>query len=183
MGCFTSEHEAETPGDWNAMAEPHNTPVPGSTPRATSPVHGVVPHHHHHHHPPPPSPPEPSSHPSARSSTRPLILHLGEPILSSITNPNSNASPYQELTAGYQVLHPPAQDRQRARLLQALRDRTWGDFVAVIRPSRDASGDGEMGDWDAELVDSLPASVRVVASAAPGGEGVDVRRLKERGTL
>ncbi|UNI19491.1 hypothetical protein JDV02_005673 [Purpureocillium takamizusanense] len=180
------------------MAEPHNTPVPGSTPRATSPVHGAgaggnfVPQHQLHPNAPPPPLASPSQ-PTTYASARPRVLYLGDPVNSSA------AASYQELAARYDVIihhfHQPQpaaaiedgqqqqqqqQQQQRARLVQALRDRTWGDLAAVVRPSASSCGF-----WDAELVDLLPASVRVVASADDGAEerADGRRRLRERGIV
>lgn len=39
-----------------------------------------------------------------------------------------------------------------------------------------------MGDWDAELIDLLPDSVRVFASAGAGFDWADVKLLGEKGT-
>ncbi|KAJ6440142.1 D-mandelate dehydrogenase [Purpureocillium lavendulum] len=162
------------------MAEPHNTPVPGSTPRATSPVYGLPRHQHQHNHdqqhdqhsqhdhapPLPPSAPSQAS-PSQPSAPgpRPRVLHLGDV-------PRFARGTFDELSARYDVVRPSAEERQRTRFVHALRDGTWGDFVAVSRPGRDTGG--EMGDWDAEMVDLLPRSVRVFASAAAAAAGVVV---------
>ena len=143
------------------MAEPHNTPVPGSTPRATSPVgfqHAQG---------------QAAARPSA-PATKTCVLHLGDPI-------RFNPETYNALGARYEVIRPSASDRQRPQFAQALRERKWGDFAAVFRPFW-ATG-GEMGDWDAELVDLLPPSVKVFASAGAGFDWVDTKRMGERGRV
>lgn len=40
-----------------------------------------------------------------------------------------------------------------------------------------------MGNWDTELIDLLPGSVRIMASAGAGYDWVDVESLAKRGEL
>ncbi|KAK7993978.1 hypothetical protein PG989_007359 [Apiospora arundinis] len=88
---------------------------------------------------------------------------------------------YAALSASFTVIRPPAAERSRPQFLQALRERRWGDFDAVLRPFWGTGG--EMGRWDAELVELLPASLRVFASAGAGFDWADVELLGERGIV
>lgn len=63
--------------------------------------------------------------------------------------------------------------------MQALKEKRWGEFSAIFRPFWGTGG--EMGHWDKELVDLLPESVRVFASAGTGFDWADVKLLGERG--
>ncbi|KAK8001043.1 hypothetical protein PG991_013265 [Apiospora marii] len=181
------------------MAEPANTPMPPSTPisatpRSASPAHPAPPLP-----PPGPLPPVPAftvsspplpathhrSHHSASSSVdsstttagatkKPVVLHIGDPI-------QYNPQTYAALSASFTVIRPPAAERARPQFLDALRDRRWGDFDAVLRPFWGTGG--EMGRWDRELVSLLPESVRVFASAGAGFDWADVELLGERGIV
>lgn len=144
------------------MAEPHNTPVPGSTPRATSPV-GLVQH----------ARPDQAASRPCPPAAKPRVLHLGDPI-------RFNPETYEALRAQCEVVRPSAPERQRPQFVEALRERRWGDFDAIFRPFWGTGG--EMGDWDAELIDLLPPGVRVFAGAGAGFDWVDTERMGERGT-
>lgn len=153
------------------MAEPTNTPyppstpVPASTPRSSSPA-----------------PPVPSLSPNATTTTIPMrtcatiappvVLHIGDPI-------KYNPSTYAEFSSAFEVIRPSAVERERGAFIQALKDRKWGDFSAIFRPFWGTGG--EMGRWDAELIDLLPDSVRVFASAGAGFDWADTKLLGEKG--
>lgn len=145
------------------MAEPANTPVPASTPRATSPA-------------PPPNAPIVPLLPSWSTANRPAarsrVLHLGDPVR---YNPGTFAS----FSAQYEIVRPSAAERQRPEFIRALGERRWGDFEAIFRPFWGTGG--EMGNWDAELVDLLPPGVRVFASAGAGFDWADTELLGKRG--
>jgi len=81
----------------------------------------------------------------------------------------------------FEVVRPKAEERERREFIAALRDRRWGDFSAIFRPFWGTGG--EMGDWDAELINLLPDSVRVFASAGAGFDWADVKLLGEKGRL
>lgn len=159
------------------MAEPYNTPIPGSTPRSGSPVSHPV-------HPLPLSLPlgHPNPHPHANdasttastTASKPRILHLGDPI-------RFSKATHDLLSLNYDIIRPPTPERQRRAFTQALQNQKWGDFEAIFRPSCH-SGD-EMDDWDDELIGLLPPSVKVFASAGAGFDGVNTRLLGERGII
>lgn len=110
----------------------------------------------------------------AFKDNRPVVLHLGDPIL-------YNTDIYAQLESNFTVIRPSVEERQRPAFLAALRDKTWGDFSAVFRPWW-ATG-GEMGRWDQELIPLLPKSLRVFASAGAGFDWADVDVLAEHGIL
>ncbi|RYO86976.1 hypothetical protein DL763_006523 [Monosporascus cannonballus] len=105
---------------------------------------------------------------------KPVVLHIGDPI-------RYNPATYAEFATRFNVVRPPAEQRQRAGFTRALRERRWGDFAAVYRPFWGSGG--EMGTWDAELVALLPDSMRVFASAGAGFDWADVKLLGERGII
>ncbi|PSR73946.1 putative D-mandelate dehydrogenase [Coniella lustricola] len=107
-------------------------------------------------------------------SSKPTILHLGGPI-------QYNTGLYSTLTTHFTILQPGPDLLARGPFLAALQSHAWGSFAAIMRPWW-ATG-GEMGAWDAELIDQLPASCRVFASAGAGYDWVDVARLAQRGIL
>ncbi|KPM40806.1 hypothetical protein AK830_g5767 [Neonectria ditissima] len=148
------------------MAEPTNTPVPGSTPRATSPA------------PPVPLFSQPGSPFSptklTMASLKPRVLHIGDPI-------KYNPDTYDRFSAQFNVIRPSAEERQRPEFIQALKERRWGKFHAIFRPFWGTGG--EMGNWDAELVDLLPESVKVFASAGAGFDWADTKLLGARGII
>ncbi|GAB1314676.1 D-mandelate dehydrogenase [Madurella fahalii] len=158
------------------MAEPTNTPmpastpVPASTPRSTSPA-----------------PPIPSLTPNATTLTiplqtspsaavlkRPIVLHIGDPI-------KYNPRTYAEFSEAFEVIRPSTAERERTEFVRALKERRWGDFSAIFRPFWGTGG--EMGRWDAELIDLLPDSVKVFASAGAGFDWADTKLLGEKGII
>lgn len=93
------------------------------------------------------------------SSTKPVVLHLGDDI-------EFNPDIYKQLAESFTVIQPSLADRQRDAWLKNLRDRKWGDFQAVFRPFWNSGL--EMGRWDAEMIPLLPKSLKVFASAGAG---------------
>ncbi|KAK3941021.1 D-isomer specific 2-hydroxyacid dehydrogenase [Diplogelasinospora grovesii] len=161
------------------MAEPTNTPmppstpVPASTPRSESPAPpatsltpngttAVMPMRF----PPPPE--------GEGGAKRPIVLHIGDPTK---YNPETHA----EFSEMFEVIRPSAAERERSEFIKALKERRWGDFTAIFRPFWGTGG--EMGRWDAELVDLLPDTVRVFASAGAGFDWADTKLLGERGII
>ncbi|KAH7145884.1 hypothetical protein B0J13DRAFT_584867 [Dactylonectria estremocensis] len=151
------------------MAEPYNTPVPGSTPRATSPAPPVPLFSH------PGSPLSPAKLKLAMAApAKPRVLHIGDPI-------KYNPDTYERFSAQFDVVRPSTEERQRPEFVKALQEKRWGDFQAIFRPFWGTGG--EMGNWDAELVDLLPESVKVFASAGAGFDWADTKLLAERGII
>ncbi|KAG5755147.1 hypothetical protein H9Q70_002276 [Fusarium xylarioides] len=145
------------------MAEPTNTPVPASTPRATSPA---------------PQLPFISqgslSIRSSMTSSKPRVLHIGDPI-------KYNPETYLRFSIQCEVIRPPIEERQRPEFIKALKEKRWGDFDAIFRPFWGTGG--EMGKWDHELISLLPQSVKVFASAGAGFDWADTKLLGERGVI
>ncbi|KAH7318137.1 D-isomer specific 2-hydroxyacid dehydrogenase [Stachybotrys elegans] len=150
------------------MAEPTNTPVPGSTPRSTSPVH---PQHttaallsplraftlENNNHPP-----------------KLRVLHIGDDVC-------YNLHTYAQFASQFDIVQPSPRERSRPEFARALADRRWGDFHAVFRPFWGSGG--EMGRWDRELIDLLPQSVRLFACAGSGFDWADTQYMAQRGIL
>lgn len=109
---------------------------------------------------------------SNTSSEPRVVLHLGDPI-------RYNPDTYAALSSQFRVIRPSTAERQRPQFKQALAEGRWGDFEAIFRPFWKSGG--EMGAWDAELIDLLPPRVKVFASAGAGFDWVDTKRLGERG--
>lgn len=103
---------------------------------------------------------------------KPIILHLGDPI-------QYNHDIYDRLKSQFDIVNPPVAERHRAAFLRNLRDQKWGDFQAIMRPFWNTGG--EMGRWDRELIEQLPKSVKVSASAGAGFDWVDTDILAESG--
>lgn len=104
-------------------------------------------------------------------ASKPIILHIGEPI-------KYNHTFYdEEFSKRFEVRHN--EDLDRASFMQALRDKKYGDFSAIFRPHFQTGG--EMGQWDEELIALLPPSVRIFASAGAGYNWADVDALGRRG--
>lgn len=112
--------------------------------------------------------------PHSMTSFKPIILHLGDPI-------EYNHDIYARLRSQFHIINPPLNERHRAAFVRNLRDRKWGDFQAIMRPFWNTGG--EMGRWDRELIDLLPKSVQVSASAGAGFDWVDTDTLAESGEL
>lgn len=144
------------------MAEPENTPIPASTPRAATPEPLLVSS----------SPLSPTRLSALRPKAR--VLHIGDPIK---YNPNT----YAVFSTQFDVVRPLTEERERSVFIEALRERKWGDFDAIFRPFWGTGG--EMGQWDAELIDLLPGSVKVFASAGAGFDWADTKLLGEKGRV
>jgi hypothetical protein len=92
-----------------------------------------------------------------------------------------NPDTYLSLVTQCEVIRPSAAERERAEFTKALRERRWGDFHAIFRPFWGSGG--EMGLWDKEMIDLLPPSVKVFASAGAGFDWADTKLLGQRGEL
>ena len=104
--------------------------------------------------------------------TRPTVLHLGGPI-------EHNHRLHERLRSQFDIRNPELADLERPAFIHHLKERTWGDFDAIMRPFWNTGG--EMGKWDRELIELLPGSVKVYASAGAGYEWVDAGCLAEHG--
>ncbi|KAI5860603.1 hypothetical protein GGS23DRAFT_613877 [Durotheca rogersii] len=111
---------------------------------------------------------------SSADKKKPVVLHIGDAI-------KHNPEIYRRLESEFTIIRPAAGERQREPFLQALRDRKWGDFDAVLRPFWNTGG--EMGRWDAELIPLLPESLKIYASAGAGYDWADVDIMAEHGII
>lgn len=111
---------------------------------------------------------------SAGPNAKPTILHLGDAIY-------LNPKIYTRLLDQFNIINPPLSELSRPNFLRHLREKTWGNFSAIIRPFWNTGG--EMGRWDRELVELLPESVKVYASAGAGFDWIDTACLAEYGEL
>lgn len=107
-------------------------------------------------------------------ASKPSILHLGQ-------EPKWHKDLYKKLETHYNIIRPSDEERERPAFLKALKEKRWGDFVAIMRPFWNTGG--EMGRWDKEMIPLLPSSVKVYASAGAGFDWVDTDILAERGKL
>ena len=152
------------------MAEPTNTPMPPSTPLASTTPRSSS--------PTPPLPILTTAHFSgltttdAPGSSRPRVLHIGDPC-------KYNPETYSAFSAQCDIVRPSTPERERSEFARALTERRWGDFDAIFRPFWGTGG--EMGKWDEELIALLPPSVKVFASAGAGFDWADTKALGERG--
>jgi hypothetical protein len=110
--------------------------------------------------------------PGDAAAKRPIVLHIGDPI-------QYNPATYAEFSQVFEVIRPSTAERDRSEFIRALKERRWGDFSAIFRPFWGTGG--EMGQWDAELVDLLPDTVKVFASAGAGFDWADTKLMGERG--
>lgn len=109
---------------------------------------------------------------ATNGDTKPIILHLGEPI-------SYNTTLLARLQSQFNIERPPLSSLKRTEFIKHLKDKTWGDFSAIMRPFWNTGG--EMGRWDRELIELLPRSMQVMASAGAGFDWVDVDVLGEYG--
>ncbi|KAF3003206.1 hypothetical protein E8E13_009700 [Curvularia kusanoi] len=109
---------------------------------------------------------------SSSISSKPTILHLGADV-------RWNHDLYTKLCQKFNIIRTYSADRETFK--RALKDGTWGDFVCMYRPFWNTGG--EMGNWDAELIDLLPRSCKLFASAGAGFDWVDTRALASRGII
>ncbi|KAF5008359.1 hypothetical protein FDECE_5402 [Fusarium decemcellulare] len=104
------------------------------------------------------------------TSKKPIVLRLGEDI-------KYNHKFFADVfTERFQVVANEEPDR--ASFIKALKEKKYGDFSAIFRPHFQTGG--EMGQWDDELIDLLPPSVRIFASAGAGFNWADVDALGRR---
>lgn len=90
-----------------------------------------------------------------------------------------NPEIFARLQTKFNIIQPPAQDLSRAAFISNLKNRTWGDFSAIMKPFW--SSGSQMHPWDRELIDLLPSSMKVMSGAGAGYDWVDDGALAERG--
>lgn len=100
------------------------------------------------------------------------MLHIGDPI-------KYNFETYASFSTCCEIIRPSTPERARPEFIKALKEERWGDFDAIFRPFWGTGG--EMGQWDAELIQLLPPSVKVFASAGAGFDWADTKLLGSRG--
>ena len=109
---------------------------------------------------------------STSSPAKPSILHLGDEI-------TYNPDIFARLVSQFDIIHPHPSDLARQTFRHHLREHTWGNFSAIMKPFWSTGGD--MHPWDEELIDLLPSSMKVMAGAGAGFDWVDVNALARRG--
>ncbi|KAF2875848.1 D-mandelate dehydrogenase-like protein [Massariosphaeria phaeospora] len=110
--------------------------------------------------------------PASSAQEKPTVLHLGDDI-------RWNHDLYKELGNRFRIERSYTLGRDEFK--KALRERRWGDFVAMYRPFWNTGG--EMGNWDLELISLLPKSCKIYASAGAGFDWVDTKTMAEHGII
>ncbi|KAH4000880.1 hypothetical protein HBI13_009100 [Parastagonospora nodorum] len=118
------------------------------------------------------TPPSQDAGSLSSDSSKPTILHLGDDI-------RWNHELYATLQAKFNIIR--TYSMGRADFKAALKEKKWGDFVAMYRPFWNTGG--EMGNWDEELIALLPSSLKIFASAGAGFDWVNTSALAARGII
>ena len=105
--------------------------------------------------------------------TQLTILHLGDPI-------QYDHALFSHLNSHFHIVRPEPSCLTRPEFIRHLKDKTWGNFSAIMRPYWNTGN--EMRPWDRELIELLPHSMKVMASAGAGFDWVQVDVLAEYGT-
>ena len=105
--------------------------------------------------------------------SKPTILHLGAEI-------HYNPLIGQRIASKFNIIRPTPTDLLRDTFIHRLETKEWGDFDAIMKPFWRTGSD--MHPWDAELIQHLPGSMKVMAAAGAGFDWVDAAKLAERGT-
>ena len=92
---------------------------------------------------------------------KPVVLQLGDDI-------RWNHELYAKFNEHFEIKR--SHSMSRPEFIQALKERTFGDFFAMYRPFWNTGG--EMGNWDEDLISLLPGSCKVFASAGAGFDWV-----------
>ncbi|KAL3264661.1 hypothetical protein ABHI18_000497 [Aspergillus niger] len=103
--------------------------------------------------------------------TKPIILHLGDPIA---YNHDLYNGP---LSTRFTIIRDTSPTRDA--FIEALQTNKYGPFVAIFRPQ--FSSGTTMSPWDADLVSLLPPSVKIFASAGAGYNDISIPSLTARG--
>ncbi|KAJ5291175.1 hypothetical protein N7478_000426 [Penicillium angulare] len=103
---------------------------------------------------------------------KPVVLHLGDDI-------RWNHELYSKFQDQFEIKR--SFSMSRPEFIRALKERQFGDFVAMYRPFWNTGG--EMGNWDEELIALLPDSCKVFASAGAGFDWVNIGALAKKGVV
>ncbi|KAJ5724918.1 D-isomer specific 2-hydroxyacid dehydrogenase NAD-binding [Penicillium malachiteum] len=103
---------------------------------------------------------------------KPVVLQLGDDI-------RWNHELYAKFNEHFEIKR--SYSMSRPEFIRALKERQFGDFVAMYRPFWNTGG--EMGNWDEELISLLPASCKIYASAGAGFDWVDTVALAKKGVI
>ncbi|KAI0397311.1 D-isomer specific 2-hydroxyacid dehydrogenase [Xylariaceae sp. FL0594] len=109
--------------------------------------------------------------PAPPNGQKHIVLYLGD-------GADFSKDIYAQFNDKFEIAHPELKDRQPEAFKRALKGKKWGDFSAIFRPAWGSGG--EMGDWNAEIIDLLPNTVRVFASAGAGFDWADVKLLAQK---
>lgn len=104
--------------------------------------------------------------------SKPLVLHCGDAI-------KWNHDQYTEFEKHFTVKR--IGSVSRAEFIEALKNKAYGNFDAIYRPFWNTGG--EMSPWNDELIDLLPSSCKIYASAGAGFDWVDTKALAKRGII
>ncbi|OJJ70386.1 hypothetical protein ASPBRDRAFT_129202 [Aspergillus brasiliensis CBS 101740] len=103
--------------------------------------------------------------------TKPIILHLGDPI-------TYNHDLYNgPLSTRFTIIRDDSPTREA--FIEALKTNKYGPFVAILRPH--FSSGKTMGPWDASLISLLPPSTKIFSSAGAGYNDISIPALTSRG--
>ncbi|KAH6657328.1 D-isomer specific 2-hydroxyacid dehydrogenase [Truncatella angustata] len=103
---------------------------------------------------------------------KPIVLQLGDDI-------KWNHDQYAAFKSKFDIRRSYSMPREEFK--QALKDKKFGNFVAMYRPFWNTGG--EMGNWDEELISLLPDSCKIYASAGAGFDWVDTVALANKGVI
>ncbi|GAA91971.1 D-mandelate dehydrogenase [Aspergillus luchuensis IFO 4308] len=103
--------------------------------------------------------------------TKPIILHLGDPIA---YNHDLYNGP---LSTRFTIIRDTSPTREA--FIEALKSDKYGPITALLRPH--FSSGKTMSPWDTELISLLPPSVKIFASAGAGYNDIHIPSLTARG--
>ncbi|GLB11206.1 hypothetical protein AtubIFM57258_007626 [Aspergillus tubingensis] len=103
--------------------------------------------------------------------TKPIILHLGDPIA---YNHDLYNGP---LSTRFTIIRDTSPTREA--FIEALKTNKYGPITALLRPH--FSSGKTMSPWDTSLISHLPPSVKIFASAGAGYNDIHIPSLTARG--
>ncbi|BCS00349.1 D-mandelate dehydrogenase-like dehydrogenase [Aspergillus luchuensis] len=109
--------------------------------------------------------------PTNSTMTKPIILHLGDPIA---YNHDLYNGP---LSTRFTIIRDTSPTREA--FIEALKSDKYGPITALLRPH--FSSGKTMSPWDTELISLLPPSVKIFASAGAGYNDIHIPSLTARG--